>query len=107
MKPGDAAAVMAHIAPGAIFVESGIIETREEYEKNHLPADIGFEKQVSGVRKPVQITTDGNTAWIVAETAFDGTFEGSPISFVSTQLAVLTLMDGRWLIRSIHWSSRR
>jgi hypothetical protein len=43
---GDAPAAMRLIAPDAVFVESGKIETRAEYEANHLPADIDFERQV-------------------------------------------------------------
>ena len=39
---GDTRAVMNLIAPDAVFVESGKIETRAEYEANHLPADIEF-----------------------------------------------------------------
>jgi hypothetical protein len=50
---------------------------------------------------------EGDTAWGIATTEFDGTFEGSPVNFVSAQLAVLTRQEGTWRIRSIHWSSRR
>jgi ketosteroid isomerase-like protein len=107
MKTGDTAAAMAQIAPDAVFVESGRLETRAQYEKDHLPADIGFEKQVTGKRGPLQVTVNGDTAWVIASTDFVGTFDGSPVDFISTQLAVLTRQDGRWLIRSIHWSSRR
>ncbi len=107
MKSGDTAAAMAQIAPDAVFVESGGLETRAEYEKNHLPADIAFEKQVTGKRGPLQVTVNGDTAWVIAATDFVGTFDGSPVDFISTQLAVLTRQDGRWLIRSVHWSSRR
>ena len=38
---------MSVIAPDAMFVESGKLETRAEYEMNHLPVDIDFEKQVT------------------------------------------------------------
>jgi uncharacterized protein (TIGR02246 family) len=107
MKQGDTTAAMALIAPDAVFVESGRLETRAEYEKNHLPADIAFEKQVSGQRGPMQVKIDGDTAWVIATTEYDGTFDGGPVSFVSAQLAVLTRADGRWMIRSVHWSSRR
>jgi len=107
MKTGDTAAAMQNIAPDAVFVESGRLETRAEYETNHLPADIGFEKQVTGKRSPWQIKFQGDTAWGIASTDFVGTFDGSPVDFVSTQLAVLTRQDGAWRIRSIHWSSRR
>ena len=107
MGKGDSAAAMALIAPDAMFVESGRLETRDEYEKNHLPADIEFEKQVPGKRGPMRVTLQNDTAWVIAETEFEGSFNGNPVDFVSTQLAVLTRESGNWRIRSIHWSSRR
>jgi ketosteroid isomerase-like protein len=107
MKTGDTATAMAQIAPDAVFVEGGRLETRAEYEANHLPADIGFEKQVSGKRGPWQVKFQGDTAWAIATTEYEGTFDGGPVNFVSAQLAVLTRTDGAWRIRSIHWSSRR
>jgi ketosteroid isomerase-like protein len=107
IKKGDTAAAMSVIAPDAVFLESGRLETRAEYEANHLPADIDFEKQVSGKRGPISVTFDGNTAWVIATTEYDGTFDGSPVSFVSAQLVVLTRDAGTWQIRTIHWSSRR
>lgn len=106
MKTGDTAAAMNLIAPDALFVESGRLETRAEYEKNHLPADIQFERQVTGVRGPMRVTFQGDTAWVIATTEYEGTFDGRPVSFVSAQLAVLTHETGDWRIRSIHWSSR-
>jgi ketosteroid isomerase-like protein len=107
MKTGDTAAAMQQIAPDAVFVESGQLETRAEYEANHLPADIGFEKQVTGKRGPMQVKVEGDTAWVIATTEYDGTFDQRPVNFVSAQLAVLTRGDGNWRIRSIHWSSRQ
>jgi ketosteroid isomerase-like protein len=107
MKKGDTKAAMAMIAPDAMFVESGRIETRQQYEENHLPLDIGFEKEITGKRSPWQIKINGDTAWGIASTTYDeGTFEGRDVNFVSRQLAVVTRgEDGKWLIRSIHWSS--
>jgi len=107
MKTGDTAAAMRQIAPDAVFIESGRLETRAEYEANHLPADIQFEKQVSGRRGPMQVKFEDDAAWVIATTEYDGTFDGGPVNFVSSQLAVLTRIDGDWRIRSIHWSSRR
>ena len=102
--PGDA---MALVADDAVFLEGGRLETRAEYEMNHLPADIGFEKQVSGKRGPLKITFKDDTAWVIATTDYDGMFDGAPVSFTSAQLAVLTRDSGTWRIRSIHWSSMR
>jgi ketosteroid isomerase-like protein len=106
IKRGDAQAAMSVIAPDALFIESGNLETRAQYEANHLPSDIDFEKQVTGKRDPLRITFAGDTAWVIATTTYDGEFEGSPVSFVSAQLMVLTKDADTWKIRSIHWSSR-
>ena len=106
MKKGDPKAAMAMIAPDAVFVESGRLETRQQYEESHLPSDIDFEKQITGTRGPWRITINGNTAWGIASTEYKGPVDGRDLSFVSTQLAVVTRgEDGKWLIRSIHWSS--
>ena len=107
MKNGDRAAAMSHIAEDAVFVEGGRLETRQEYEENHLPNDIGFEKQVTGKRGEWKITIEDNTAWAIATTEYDGIFDGAPVAFTSAQLAVLSRDAGAWRIRSIHWSSRR
>lgn len=107
MKNADNARAMSHIAEDAVFVESGRLETRDEYEKNHLPSDISFEKQVSGKRGEWKITIEDNTAWAIATTEYDGIFDGAPVAFTSAQLAVLSRDADAWRIRSIHWSSRR
>ena len=106
IKRGDATAAMSVIAPDALFIESGRLETRAQYEMNHLPADIDFEKQVTGKRDPLRITFKDDAAWVIATTSYDGKFEGAPVQFVSAQLMVLTKDADAWKIRSIHWSSR-
>ena len=104
ISAGDNAAVMKLIAPDAVFMESAKIETRDEYEKNHLPADIDFEHQVKGMRGPLKVTFQGSdTAWVISRTEYD---EGNPEKYVITQLMVLTRNDtGDWRIRTISWSS--
>jgi hypothetical protein len=47
----------------------------------------------------------GDTAWIVATTVYDGTFQGLSVSFVGAKLMVLTRQAGEWRIRAIHSSS--
>jgi ketosteroid isomerase-like protein len=107
IKKGDAAAAMDLIAPDAVFLESVRLETRSEYQTKHLTADIDFESQVTGLRGPFHVTFDVNTGWVIATTEYDGSFDGSPVSFVSAQLVVLTRDSDNWRIRTIHWSSRR
>jgi ketosteroid isomerase-like protein len=107
MKNAENATAMALIAEDAVFVESGRLETREQYEKNHLPSDISFEKQVTGKRGEWDIKIKDDTAWAITTTEYDGIFDGGPVNFTSAQLAVLTRDTDKWMIRSIHWSSRR
>ena len=102
---GDTNAVMHLIAPDAVFVESGKIETRAEYEANHLPADIEFESKVKAERGPLRVTFDGrDTAWVISTAEYD---EGNPEKYINTQLMVLTHDTGDWRIRSISWSSNQ
>ena len=102
---GDSAAVMQLIAPDAVFVESGKIETRAEYEANHLPADIDFERQVKAQRGPLRVTFDGrDTAWVISRAEYD---EGNPEKYINTQLMVLTRDTGEWRIRTISWSTNQ
>jgi ketosteroid isomerase-like protein len=102
---GDTNAVMHLIAPDAVFVESGKIETRAEYEANHLPADIDFESKVKAMRGPLRVTFDGReTAWVISTAEYD---EGNPEKYINTQLMILTHDTGDWRIRSISWSSNQ
>lgn len=104
VKSGDKDAAMRLIAPDAVFVEAGKIETRAQYETNHLPADIEFEKQTKGTRGPARVTFDGNTAWVISTAEYD---EGNPEKYINTQLMVLTHDTGDWRIRTISWSSNQ
>jgi hypothetical protein len=93
------------IAPDAVFMESGKIESRAEYEMNHLPADIEFETHVKPVRGPLRITFDGrDTAWVISHAEYD---EGNPVKYIITQLMVLTRDTGDWRIRTISWSANQ
>lgn len=107
MRAGDAAKVMQAVAPDAVFLEGGGRETRAEYESGHLPADMEFERAVTGKRGPLTVNVVGDVAWVIAATDYQGTFNGKPVSFVSEQLMVLSRTDARWTIRAVHWSSRR
>ena len=106
MAKGDAAGLMQLIAPDAIFLEAGGVETRAQYETSHLPADIEFEKVVSSKRSPLRVVVLGNAAWATSTSETAGTFQGRAIDSLGTQLVVLSREPAGWRIRAIHWSSR-
>ena len=49
----------------------------------------------------------GDSAWAVSTSVTQGTFQSKPIDRVGVELMVLSPMPAGWVIRSIHWSSRR
>ena len=103
---GAAAKVMSLVADDALFLEAGTVETRAQYEKDHLPADIAFEKGVTIKRSPIRIVIVGDAAWATSTSEYQGTFQGRAIDSLGTELMVLSRGPGGWRIRAIHWSSR-
>ena len=106
LKSGDRAAVMQLIADDALFFEAGGVETRAEYEKNHLPADIEFEKAVTSTRSPIRVVVNGSTAWASSTSEFVGTFNGRAVDSLGAELMVLSREPAGWRIRAVHWSGR-
>ena len=106
MTAGDASGLMQLIAPDAVFLETGGVETRSQYESSHLPADIEFEKSVSTERSPIRVVVLGTSAWATSTSGTVGTFQGRAIDSIGSELMVLSREPGGWRIRAIHWSSR-
>lgn len=107
LRKGDAPGAMKLIADDAVFLESGNIETRKQYEENHLPADIDFEKQIQSKQKIYRITVSGNTAWAILTSEMVGTYDKQPLNIAGATLMVLSRESTGWKIRTIHWSSHR
>jgi hypothetical protein len=107
LSTGDKAKALSLLAPDAVILESGGIESRAEYASHHLPEDIEFAKAVGSSPGPVQVTVDGKSAWTAGTSTTVGQFKGRTINSVSAESMVLTKRDGVWRIRSIHWSSRK
>jgi uncharacterized protein (TIGR02246 family) len=107
LADGDSAAALALLAPDAVILESGGLETRAEYRSHHLPADIGFARALPSVRGAMRVVVEGNAAWAMSTSTTKGEYRSRAIDSASAELMVLTRgPDGRWLIRAIHWSSR-
>jgi ketosteroid isomerase-like protein len=106
MKKGNSTAVAQLLAPDVLLLEAGGIETRAEYEKDHLPADIEFEKEVTTTFAPYRVTVVGDAAWVVNRSEYKGTFRGRAVDSLGVELMVLARDGTGWRIRAIHWSSR-
>ena len=104
LKKGDRAAALALLAEDAQVLESGKHETRAEYERNHLAADVAFAKAVPSERTAMIVRQDGMIAWTSSTGKSAGEFNGRPIKSTTTELMVLSKTDNGWRIRAIHWS---
>lgn len=106
LQAQDTAAVRALLAEGAVVVESGSVETREEYLAHHLPADMAFARAVAREAEAIGVTLAGDVAWTVSSSRIRGTYRDRPIDSVGAELVVLVRHADGWRIRAIHWSSR-
>ena len=102
---GDSAAALALLAEDAVILESGEVESREQYRAHHLPADIAFAAAVKGTRSPVAVTVRGDVAWARSTSTAAGSFRGRDVNSVGAELVVLTRAAHGWRISAIHWSS--
>jgi len=107
LAAGDSAAALAILAPDAVVLESGSIETGEEYRTQHLPSDIAFARAVVAERGPLRVRVQGDVAWAISASTTVGTFRDRPINSSGAELVVLTRSADGWRIRAIHWSSRQ
>jgi ketosteroid isomerase-like protein len=106
LSTGDAAKAVSLIADDAVFLEAGGVETRAQYEKDHLPADIAFEKGVTIKRTPIRIVVAGDAAWAWSTSEMTGSYQGRAVDSLGGELMVLSRTAAGWRIRAVHWSGR-
>jgi ketosteroid isomerase-like protein len=105
LSAGAAAAAEALLAPDAIVLESGFVESRAEYVAQHLAADIEFARAVAQTRSDERVVVDGDVAWVSARTRAEGRLRGRSVRSAGAELIVLARGVDGWRIRAIHWSS--
>ncbi len=108
LSSGDSVGALALLADDVRIVESGNIETRAEYRSGHLAADIrasasGPERE----RSPITVVLQGDVAWTTSSSHSTRQVEDRTVTSTTTELMVLSRRGSSWVIRAIHWSSRR
>lgn len=106
LSSGDRAAALALLAADAVVLESGGVETRDEYRAHHLSGDIEFARAVTSVRTPLRVVVRGDVAWAWSTSTSQGEFRGRAVNSQGAELMVLSREASGWKIRAIHWSSR-
>jgi ketosteroid isomerase-like protein len=103
----DSVDAMALLAPEAVVLEGGHLETRSEYASGHLSADMEF---LSGMKRQIVTRTiriEGDLAWVSTTSHMAGEYYGKSIETNGAELMVLSRLNNGWLIEAIHWSSAR
>ena len=104
---GDTLRAVALLAPDAVILESGGVESLAEYRSHHLGADSEFARAVREERSPIRVVVRGDAAWASSTSSAKGTFRGRAIDSMGAELMVLVRTPDGWRIAAIHWSSRR
>jgi ketosteroid isomerase-like protein len=106
LATGDSLAALGLLAPDAVILESGDVETRAEYHAHHLAADIAYAQALPSVRGAVTVRVSGDAAWATSTSTTKGTYRERAVNSVGAELMVLSRTASGWVIRAIHWSSR-
>lgn len=106
LAAADSGGALELLAPDALILESGSVETRAEYRAHHLAADIEFTRAVRSSRTTSRVTVDGDAAWLVSTSVTQGEINGRQVNSAGAELVVLHRVRGKWQISAVHWSSR-
>ena len=87
---GDSTLAMSLLAPDVVVLESGGIETRDEFRARHLGADIAFAQAVKSVRGPLRVVVGGDAAWVGAGRSTSGDAGGRQVMSGGGVLVVVT-----------------
>jgi ketosteroid isomerase-like protein len=106
LAAGDSTAALALLSDDVVVLETGTLETRDEYRSHHLPADIAFARAVSREGGPVHVTVRGDVAWAASVSTMRGRYRDRDVNSQSAELMVLVRTPQGWRIAAIHWSAR-
>jgi ketosteroid isomerase-like protein len=105
LKEGNGDAAMALLAPDALILESGHIQTKQEYGSGHLAGDMALMKAVSVTHSDFTVKQEGAVAWTTQTYRVKGTHKEREIDSQGVELMVLTQTPEGWRIRAVHWSN--
>ncbi|MEA3247136.1 MAG: DUF4198 domain-containing protein [Gemmatimonadota bacterium] len=106
LAAGDSTTALGLLSEDVVIMESGGVETKEQYRNGHLNGDMAYARAVPAARLVAYEHVRGEAAWVASTSVTQGDYNGRAINSAGAELMVLSLEGGRWKIRAIHWSSR-
>lgn len=107
LKAGDGKAALALLSPSLVVYESGHAErSRDEYEAQHLQADMDFVAKATTTLVSRSSSIDGAVAQVTSESTVSSERDGKTVRQHSLETMLLRETAEGWRITHIHWSSR-
>lgn len=107
LAAGDSITATRLLDTGVVVLESGDLETRAAYLRDHLPADIEFARSAKSLRQVRRVEEHDGTAWVASTTRTTGQFQGRRVDSDGAELIALRRVGEDWRIVAIHWSSHK
>jgi ketosteroid isomerase-like protein len=107
LAAGDSTTALALLADDVTIIEGGSVETKEHYRTGHLSGDMRFAQAVPRERSDITVTIMGDVAWAWSTSVTEGMMGDREINSRGAELMVLARVDGAWMIKAVHWSSRQ
>lgn len=107
LSSGDSTTALSLLAEDVTILESGGVEDKEHYRSGHLAGDMRFAQAVPRERGEMTVRMMGDVAWVWSTNVAQGQMGEREINTQGAELMVLARVDGRWMIKAIHWSSRQ
>jgi ketosteroid isomerase-like protein len=107
LASGDSTTALSLLADDVTILESGGVENKEHYRSGHLSGDMRFAQAIRRERGEVTVRMLGDVAWAWSTNVTQGTMGEREINSQGAELMVLARVNGRWMIKAIHWSSRQ
>lgn len=106
LASGDSTTALSLLSDDVVILESGNVEDKDHYRSGHLAGDMRFAQAVARESAGTEVRRVGNVAWTWSTSTRQGRVGDRDVNSRGAELMVLRLVDGRWLIEAIHWSSR-
>ncbi len=103
----DSARAVSLLADDVMILESGAIQTRNDYLGHHLGADMKASGTSKAARSVVRVSLTGGSAIVVSKSVSPPTGAEGNTGSEMAELMVLSKTASGWQIRAVHWSSRR
>lgn len=107
LSAADSARAVALLSEDVMILESGAIQTRNDYLSHHLGADMKASAGSKAQRSIVRVSMAGGSVIIVSKSISPPTGAEGNTGSEMAELMVVSKSATGWQIRAVHWSSRR